>query len=185
MKQTLLIVLFLVVSGVSNLAAEPPRHKVTVLVRGVHCADCVKAVQEQISRLKGVKFVSDDLKAGKAPRYFSDPFEIEVGGSLDDGIGAVARAVSKAKTAYRDKVPPRLHLVLFTDFAINESSVSKLRGALQNVNGVLPEEAGGLGGFPQKQWYWVRLEPAGGADLKEILTAAKDALDVRLQESEG
>ena len=165
-------------------SADSTSKKATVIVRGAHCEACVQSIRKELSAVKGVKFVGEDLHAGKSPRFFSEPFGIEVGASLENGIGAAGKAVAKSQSPHRREVPPRLHLVLFTDFEIDEASVSKLRGTLQPVNGVLAEEAGGLGGFPRKRIYWIRLEPAGGADLDEIVKAAREAVDVRLVEED-
>jgi hypothetical protein len=127
-----------------------------------------------------VKVDPDEVLRGEKPRYFSDPFRVEVGNTLKTGIGALAKATAEAKTPHRDDIPPRLNLVLYTDQTIDEPSVMALRAALRDVNGVLVQESGGLGGFPNRGFYWVRLEPTGGADLEEVFNAAKQAVDVSL-----
>ena len=55
-----------------------------------------------------------------------------------------------------------------------------LRAVLRDVNGVLVQQSGGLGGIPNRGFYWVRLEPAGGADLADIFRAAQKATNVTL-----
>jgi len=151
-----------------------------VLVRGVHCDECVAAIRKKLSRVKGVKLDVSEINRGEKRRYFSDPVEVEVGKTLDDGIGALAKATAESKSPHADDLPPRLNLVLYTDQAITEESVMALRAALREVNGVLVQESGGLGGFPKRGFYWVRLEPAGGADLADIFRAAQKAADVTL-----
>jgi copper chaperone CopZ len=181
MKPILLATLLILLSSSGQAAGTS---KVTVSVRGAHCAACARAIRGQLAKFKGVKFVADDLKPGESPQYFSDPFEMQVGRTLDTGIGAVAKLVAAAKTPHRDDIPPRLNLVLFTDFTIDEVSVSRLREELLPINGVLVNEPGGLGGRPKDGFFWIRLEPAGGAELREIVDGAKKAVAVRLREEE-
>ena len=95
---------------------------VTVLVRGAHCDACTKAVSKELSKVKGIRFDEATVFSGTKPRYFSDPLELQIGHTLDTGIGAAAKAVSKSETPHRDDIPPRLHLVLFTDRDIDEAS---------------------------------------------------------------
>lgn len=154
--------------------------KATVLVRGVHCEACVAAIRKSLERVKGVAVDAEMVHIGKKPRYFTEPFPVEVGNSLETGIGALAKATAEAKTPHADDIPPRLNLVLYTEQRIDEPAVIALRAALRDVNGVLVQESGGLGGMPNRGIYWIRLEPAGGADLHTIFKAAKLAVDVTL-----
>jgi copper chaperone CopZ len=162
-----------------DLAAEE-KTKATVLVRGVHCDTCVAAIRKELAAVEGVKVDTDKVLRGKKPRYFSEPFVVEVGATLATGIGALAKATAAAKTPHKDDIPPRLNLVLYTDRTIDEPSVMALRAALRKVNGVLVQESGGLGGMPSQGFYWIRLEPAGGADLQDVFKAAKSATEVSL-----
>ena len=162
----------------SSQAAETM--KATVLVRGVHCDACVAVIRKNLASVKGVKLDVSQIQRGEKRRYFSEPLPVEVGTTLDTGIGALAKAAAEAKTPHADDIPPRLNLVLYTEQAINEESVMAMRTALREVNGVLVQESGGLGGFPSRGFYWVRLEPAGGADLRDVFRAAKQAADVTI-----
>ncbi len=161
-------------------ADDAPANKATVLVQGVHCDACVRALRVKLGSVKGVRLNADEILRGEKPRYFSPPFVVLLGDTLDTGLGALAKATAAADTPHGDDLPPRLNLVLFTAQSINEESVMALRSALREVNGVLVQEAGGLGGFPDRGFYWVRLEPAGGADLKEVFAAARRAVPVSL-----
>lgn len=173
------LILLVVLVGAANVQAEE-RTKATVLVSGAHCDACVAAIRKGVASVKGVKVDPDSILRGEKPKYFSEPFTVEVGSTLETGIGALAKATAEAKSPHADEFPPRLNLVLYTSRTINESSVMALRAALREVNGVLVEESGGLGGMPSRGFYWVRLEPAGGADLQTVFDAAKQAADVSL-----
>ena len=176
----LMIVAGMIFSAAPRRAAAEERTKATVLVRGAHCEACVAAVRKGLTSVKGARVDPATIRVGEKPRYFSEPFVVEVGDTLDTGIGALAKAVAEARTPHRDDIPPRLNVVLFTERTIDEPSVMALRAALRDVNGVLVQESGGLGGFPQRGFYWVRLEPAGGADLQQVFQAAKKAVEVSL-----
>jgi hypothetical protein len=160
------------------VASEPI--KVTVIVRGVLCDQCVMALRESWAEVKGIKFDAEQIRRGERPRYFSEPFVIEVADSQQTSIGSLGAAVAKAKTPHQEDLPPRLNLVLYTSEVIDEDSVVALRSELMNVNGLEVVQPGGLGGFPNKGYFWVRLEPAGGADFNEILTSAKKAVRVSI-----
>ncbi len=160
------------------VAGEPA--KVTVIAKNVHCDRCVAAVRASLNQLNGIRFDADDIREGERRRYFSDSFVIQIADTEQTSIGSVAKAVAEADSPHGDDLPLRLNLVLFTSGAIDEDSVVALRSELSNVNGVEVNVPGGLGGFPDKGYFWVQLEPAGGADLKEIFTAAKRAANVTL-----
>lgn len=180
----LLAVALLIVSCLGSEANAEELRKATVLVRGAHCKECVSAIRKQLASVKGVKLDVGAISVGKKRRFFSEPFVVEVGKTLDTGIGALAKATAEAKTPHGDDIPPRLNLVLFTDQRIDEPSVMALRAALRQVNGVLVVENGGLGGMPDRGLYWIRLEPVGGAELQDVFNAAKSAVDVSLLDDE-
>lgn len=174
---------FAAVAGLAAIVpcrADAQATKATVLVRGAHCDACVAAVRKQVAGLEGVKAPLEDINKGERPQYFSAPFHVQLGSRLETGLGALGKAVAEAPTPHRDDLPPRLHLVLYTQDQIDEPSVMALRAALRDVNGVVVDEPGSLGGRPQLGWYWVQIEPAGGADLEAVLAAAKKAVDVTL-----
>ncbi len=178
MRCAVAVLLVVLVCSVNVQAEE--KTKATVLVSGVHCDACVAAIRKGLASVKGVEVDPEKVLKGEKPKYFSEPFTVHVGSTLETGIGALAKATAEADSPHNDDLPPRLNLVLYTDRTIDESSVMALRQALREVNGVLVEESGGLGGFPNRGFYWVRLEPAGGADLQAVFEAAKQAADVSL-----
>ena len=181
-----LLVLLCCLLPLASLSAEKAEDKqgtkVTVLIEGVHCDACVRAVRARLAGVKGVQLEPDDVYRGEKPKYFSDPFVVRLGKTTETGLGALAKATATAATPHANDVPPRLHLVLFTKKTIDEPSVSALRMALSDTNGVTVFESGALGAFIQKGWYWIRLDPAGGADLEELVTAAKQAGTFQLRD---
>ena len=174
-RLVLLCWLFAAPNMYAEEAEKKQETKLTVLVEGAHCDACVRAVCAKLDRVKGVKLETDDIYRGEKPKYFSDPFLVRFGKTTESRLGAVSKATAAAKTPHASDVPPRLHLVLFSKNPIDEDSVSALRMALSQTNGVLVFESGGLGAFIDKGWYWIRLDPAGGADLEDIMQAAKKA----------
>ncbi|MDP6557997.1 MAG: hypothetical protein QGG71_25240 [Pirellulaceae bacterium] len=96
-----------------------------------------------------------------------------VPGDDDANVGALAKAVSKAKTQNGGKSSPGVNLILFTNETLDEPSISALRTSLSRVNGVEVNKPGGIGGSPQDGWCWIQLENAGGAMLKEIEKQAR------------
>ena len=92
MRRITTAALFVVLCQGAVAAAE--RTKVTVLVRGVHCDACVDAVRRSLSSVKAVQIDPQDVVRGEQPRYFSEPFVVEVGDSLENGIGALAKATA-------------------------------------------------------------------------------------------
>lgn len=161
------------------LAAEPLN--VTFIIKGVHCDACVRSLRTSLAKVQGVQYNSDDIAKGAKPRYFSEPLVIKIADLDKTSIGALGEAIGKAKTPHRDDLEPRLNLVLYTSQRIDEDAVVALRSELMNVNGLEVIQPGGLGGFPGKGYFWVRLEPAGGADLAETIRAAKKAVPVTLK----
>jgi len=158
--------------------------KVSIIIRGAHCDPGVKILRATLGKLKGIKYRADDIEKGSKPKYFTDPFIVEIADTRKTNIGALATVVSEAKTPHRDDVPPKDNLVLYTPDRIDEPSVMALRSSLRDVNGLEVDAPGGLGGFPKRGYYWIQLENAGGAALSDIMTAAKKSgLKLSLQKS--
>ena len=162
-------------SATAAAAEKPKPAKVTVILRGARTATDNKAMIAALSGVKGITYSGDKVIVGAKPRYFSDPFIVSIADTNTTNVGALAAAVSKAKTSARKDLPPKANIVLFTDDEITEETVTSLRGALRKVNGLDVDAPGGLGGFPAKGYYWVRLEDAGGATLDEIRAALRKA----------
>lgn len=147
--------------------------KVTVILRGADTGADVEVLSKALRSTKGVKVITDSISVGyrKFNNRFTTPIVVSVPkspGTDDANVGALATAVSKAKTSNREKFPPGVNLILFTDGTLNESSISDLRSSLSRVNGVEVDQPGGLGGRPQEGWCWIQLENAGGAMLREV-----------------
>ena len=163
-------------------AKKTKASKVAFLVKGAHCDRCVTVLRKATGKVKGIKFNVDRIQPGEKPKFFSEPFVIEIADMKKTHIGAIAKAVSEANTPHKDDLPPSLNLVLYTPDQIDEEAVMRLRSKLMDVNGVEVLLPGGLGGFPNKGFYWIRLEGAGGAELKDILAAVEKArVNVSLQ----
>ena len=153
--------------------------KVTVLVRGADSEQAVEVLTKALKAVKGIKFEADDVTVGEKPRWFSEPFVVEL--SPENYIGELAKAVSEASTPNRRERPPLLNLVLYTGVGIDERAVTDLRDRLREVNGVEPVVSGGLGGLPDEGYYWLQLEDKGGAELQHVVDAVKTAdLDLSL-----
>ncbi len=163
-------------SGAS--AGEPVT--VTVQAKGVHCDQCVTAVREALGKVKGIRFDPEKITVGERPRFVSEPFTVEIADYDEVSLGALGRAVATAAAPHGDDIELRLHLILYTQRAVDEDSVSSLRSVLADVNGLIVNEPGSLGGAPRKGYFWVQIEPAGGADLKLALAGAKLAVPVTL-----
>lgn len=163
---------------------KKPSKKLSFVLRGAHCDMDLKVMRKSLGAVKGIKFNTDDLQAGGRPRYFTSPFliEMQAGGDNSIDIGRLASGLAKAKTPHRKTSPPKVNLILFTKRAITEESVMALRAALRNVNGLEVDAPGGLGGMPRQEFYWVQLEPAGGAALKDVLDALeKQRIDLTVE----
>ena len=144
--------------------------QVTVVIRGVHCSRDAQVLLKQLKKRAGIKTKIKKINAGKTPKFFSQPLSISLSLEKTD-VGTLAELVSKVKTPHRKEFPPKLNLVLFTTEDINEPSVMRLRRVLRPINGLEVDAPGGLGGFPKRGYYWVQLENAGGAGIKEIQAA--------------
>ncbi|MBI1899763.1 MAG: hypothetical protein HYS13_01455 [Planctomycetia bacterium] len=167
-------------------AEDAKSAKITVTVRGITSAEDAQAVRDALKAVEKIKFNADDVQPGekgKRGHYFSPPFVIELSDTETTDIGAVAKAVSEAKTAKRDDLPPSLNLAPFLPgLQIQETDVSGLRAAMDGVSGVDALAAGGVGGVPGEGRLWVRLSGEGQARLTEILTAAaKVELGLKLE----
>ena len=158
--------------------------KVSIVIRGAHCDPGVKILKSTLGKMKGIKYRADSIKKGSKPKFFTDPFIVEIADTQKTNIGSLASVVSEAKTPHRDDFPPKVNLVLYTPDQIDEPSVMALRFSLRDVNGLEVDAPGGLGGFPKRGYYWIQLENAGGAALSDIMTAAKlSGLKLSLQKS--
>jgi len=157
--------------------------RVSFLIRGAHCDEGLDVLRKTLAGVKGIRFKPEDIQAGKKPKWFSDPFVVEFRtpdrDPLKPNVGAFAKAIGDARTPHRDDLPPKLNLVLYTPDDIDEPAVMALRSELMDVNGVEVLEPGGLGGMPRRGFYWIQLENAGGAALKDVLDACKRA-DVKV-----
>ena len=162
-------------AALGSAAQQQRIQKVTVLVRGVHCFECVDSLRTSLEKMKGIRFDPSAIDTGQKPRFFSEPFVIEIRDPEKTILGAVAHTVSETKTAHRRKFPPSLNLVLYTSDRITEEAVVALRQAVKDVNGLEPMASGGVGGFPNKGFFWLKLEGAGGAVFKDVLKAIEDA----------
>jgi len=152
--------------------------KLTVVLRGADTDADVEVLTKALRSVKGVKIITDSISEGhrRFNNRFTTPIVITMPTSLGDddaNVGALATAVSEAKTKDREKFPPGVNLILFTDDALNEGSISALRSSLSRVNGVDVNRPGGPGGSLKDGWCWIRLENAGGAMLKEIEEKAR------------
>ena len=165
-------------NAADNDAKKPKKSKsikVSVLIRGANNDESVDVLRKALSAVKGIRFKPDEIVKGKRPKYFTEPFVVEVLEPKVNSIGELAKAVGEAKTPHREDLPPKLNLVLYTPDPIDEPSVMNLRSELMNVNGTEPLENGGLGGFPRRGFYWLQLETAGGAALKDVLDGCRRA----------
>ena len=173
-----LLISFATVLGFVTVALAGEPVKVTVVVRGVHCDQCVNALRESLTKVKGVKFDAEQIRLGERPRYFSEPFVVEIADAQQTSVGSLGAAVAKAKTPHREDLPPRLNLVLYTSEIIDEDSVVALRSELMNVNGLEVVQPGGLGGFPNNGYFWVSVlifvylytarRPSGNASVETV-----------------
>jgi hypothetical protein len=174
--QTLLLAV--VVAPAGDNVKRPEAVDVTIVLRGADTDADVEVLIKALRSTKGVKVISDGVEKGfrKFNNRFTTPIVVAVApvpGDDDVNVGALAAAVSKAKTRNRDKYPPGVNLLLFTNDTLDESSISALRSSLSKVNGVEVDKPGGLGGSLQDRWCWIQLENAGGAMLKEIEKQAR------------
>ena len=140
----------------SITTAEQPKlasesRKVTVLINGVHCFQCVDDLRTALEKMKGIRFDPSAIDTGQEPRFFSEPFVIEIKDPEKTILGAVAYTVSETKTAHRRKFPPSLNLVMYTSDRITEEAVVALRQAVKDVNGLEPMSSGGVGGVALEQ----------------------------------
>ncbi|MBC8354787.1 MAG: hypothetical protein H8E66_22635 [Planctomycetes bacterium] len=147
--------------------------KVTVILRGADSDADLEVLTKALRSTKGVKLITESVGVGfrKFNNRFTTPIVVSVPkspGTDDANVGALATVVSKAKTSNRDKFPPGVNLILFTDGTLNESSIMDLRSSLSRLNGVEVDQPGGLGARIQEGWCWIQFENAGGAMLKEI-----------------
>jgi len=192
--QAMLFAAVVVSAGSAVLANDTPLPKevnVTIILRGADSDADVEVLVKALRTVKGVKVVTDGIETGfrKFNNRFTTPIVVTiptVPGDDDANVGALAIAVSKAKTRNREKYPPGVNLVVFTDTMLDEQAISTLRSALSRVNGLEVDKPGGLGGNLQAGWCWIQLENAGGAMLKQIeqQTKATGTDYRRLQEAE-
>lgn len=114
------------------------------------------------------------IQVGTAPRYITKPIEVTIKDRENAYVGQLAKAVAEANTPHDREASRGIFVVLYTPDTIDEEAVVALREALRPVNG-LEVAAGQLGGFPRHGYFWVRLEDAGGAELSDIIKAARKA----------
>lgn len=165
-------------------AADPKPVKLTVAFRGMATEEDAAAVRKEMEKVKGIKIRVEDIQPGeKAPfgHYFSPPVEIELVDPSKTDLGHLGKVVAAVKVKERKDVPPpALVLVLFTpELDVDSPRVRALRAAVLDVVGIEPQP-GGLGGWKAERRYWIRMDPAGGAKLDEILAAIKKA-DIEVQ----
>lgn len=181
MKFTALITLVVVATGLAtpSIAQSQKAANVTLIIEGAHCDDCTRAVKTALSQQAGITFNPAEIQSGVKPRYFTEPFVIKIADASQTRIGDLARTVGETKTPHRDEFPPNLCLTLFTPDLVNvgefETAISTFRSELRFVNGVVADQPGALGGFPDRGFLWLQLDKAGGAEVEDILTAAKRA----------
>lgn len=166
-------VLLAVAVGLADDSTSPQHMKVTVVLRGADSDNDVKVLIKALRTVEGVKVMTDGIEPGfrKFNNRFTTPIIVSiprVPGDDDANVGALATAVSKAKTRNPEKYPPGVNLIVFTDEPLDEQAISALRSALSRVNGVEVNKPGGLGGNLQEGWCWIQLENAGGAMLNQI-----------------
>lgn len=149
--------------------------KITVMIRGVVNERCAEVLRADLKKVPGIQWAADSISPGDGKQHFCPPFVIEIADLKQTDIGALAAVVGKSQTPSRAEVEPRLNLVLYPDERITEEMVVALRSELSSVNGVLPDEPGGLGGVPPEGYLWLRLEDAGGAHLEYVLAAIEKA----------
>ena len=124
--------------------ATPKREvKITIVLRGADSNADVEMLIKALRSAKGVKLITNGVEQGfrKFNNRFTTPIVVTVPmvpGDDDANVGALATAVSKAKTHDRDKFPPGVNLVLFTNETLNETSISALRSSLSRVNRHFP-----------------------------------------------
>ena len=162
-------VLIVSAAPVRTEGADEPR--ATIIIRGARSERVTRLFVQAIQRIPGMTFDEQDLTVGEQPQYLTDPFEVDM--TKENYVGQIAQAV--AESLSNTDLQATVNVVLFTEDPITEESVSRMRDALRNVNGVDVDANGGLGGVPKKGYYWVQLEAAGGAELKDILQAARRA----------
>lgn len=166
--------------------SQPDRTvRITVVLRGADNEEDIETLLKALRSVRGVKVADQQVNPGfrRFNNRFTTPIIVSVPmvpGDDDANIGQLATAVSKAKTGSRKEHPPGVNLILFTDDELQEQSISSLRSALNSVNGVEVNTAGGLGGNIQDGWCWIRLEDDGGAMLKEVEQKAQNS-GVRLR----
>lgn len=177
--KTLLVSLAVVGCISHSHAAENKTVKVTVAIRGTASDGDAKALQATLNSLKGVRVKADAVKSGERGRfrhYFSPPFVIELTDVESMDVGGVAEAISKTKTPSRSEITPSLNLVLYSPKQqLGEEDIMALRTAVTDVTGLEPFAAGGIGAVIKDSRFWVRLEAAGGAQLRFIEKALKEA----------
>ncbi|GAB5439775.1 MAG: hypothetical protein Fues2KO_01240 [Fuerstiella sp.] len=158
---------------------------VTIVLRGADEEADLQAMLKSLRSDRQLKLQSEAVSTGfrRFNNRFSTPMVLKmspVPGDDDVHVGRLAEVVSATTTKNRAEHPPGVNLILFTDDAITEESVSALRSALSSVNGIDVEAAGGLGANIAEGWFWVRLDNEGGAMLNDVLqNAARSGVKLR------
>lgn len=158
---------------------------VTIVLRGADEEADLQAMLKSLRSERQLKLQSEAVSTGfrRFNNRFSTPIVLKmspVPGDDDVHVGRLGEVVSATTTKNRAEHPPGVNLILFTDDAITEESVSALRSALSSVNGIDVEAAGGLGANIAKGWFWVRLDNEGGAMLNDVLqNAARSGVKLR------
>ena len=93
-----------------------------MLFRGVVTDGCAKALTKALGKVKGVKFDANAIRKGEKPRFFSDPFRVEIADLQKTEIGDIAEQLGKVETPGSKEVEPRLNLVLYTSERIDEAA---------------------------------------------------------------
>ena len=90
------LIVLAILTCLSSVAIAAKPIKVMVIVRGVHCDRCVKSVSKSLAEVKGIKFDVTQITRGARPRYFSEPFVIELADAQQTSIGSLRQLHSEA-----------------------------------------------------------------------------------------
>lgn len=166
-------------SAAGNSVKPPPATTpVTIVLRGADTDQDIRIMLQSLRTSKAVQVKSEGVSTGfrRFGNRFSSPLVVQlksVPGGDDVHVGQLAELLDNTSTPHRSEHPPGANLILFTTDGITEESVSALRSSLSQVNGIDVEAAGGLGANIEEGWFWIRLDPEGGAMLNDILTKAR------------
>ena len=145
----------------------------TIVIGGAHCAQCAAAIEKAMRSAPGFEIEKKRLEPGEKPNFFSNPLIVSIVGGEEAYLGQLAELVAKVKLPHRDKVQASVNVALHTTDRIDEELVQRLREHLKEVNGLVVDRPGSLGGIPTKGLLWIRMEKAGGAELAEIREAVR------------